>query len=105
VSSELYRNCPVEGGGWTEWPKATGQFARCCDPVSPEAKRAGSDAGSALLSESLMGKVSVGREVLPGSVERMLGRQGPQKYGMFSGFIGRDVTRGLQHQRKSVRWI
>ncbi len=57
----------------------------------------GSDAGLALLLESLMGKVLVGREVLSGSVERMVGRQGPQKYGMFSGSIGRDVTRGLRH--------
>ena len=77
----------------------------CCDPVLLEAKRAGLDAGLALLLESLMVKVLVGGEVLSGSVERMLGRQGPQKDGMFSGSIGRDVTRGLRSQRKSVRWM
>ena len=60
-------------------PEATGQLARCCDPVSTKARRAGSDAGLTLLLESLMGKVAVGGEEALGSVERMWRRQGPQK--------------------------
>jgi hypothetical protein len=77
VRSELYRHRLSQRRGrqgyWTE-PKATGQLARCCDPVSTKARRAGSDAGLALLSESVMGKVVVGEEEASGSVESMRGR-------------------------------
>ena len=56
-----------------------GQLARCCDPVSTKARRAGSDAGLALLSEFVMGEVAVGGEEASGFVERMWGKRGPRK--------------------------
>jgi hypothetical protein len=47
-----------------------------------------------------MGEVAVVGEESSGSVERVWGRRGPQKYGMFLGSIGRDVTRGVAASKK-----